>query len=423
MRKLNIRKTLLLFIGLILLTGIIGMAVVSRWPGVGAQVARPLRQVIGNRGVAMLETVLFQTQDGVRRAQYGLGLKEAAAPWEVVVEPTAVILPTAVPSQTPIPQPSATATAALVAEAAPLVVETPLPTETPPPTPIPSPTPVVWSLPAAPAFGDLAGEGEWQPYLTNPQGDVVALRTFLQPDPERPYAIVAVVAFDLSQVDLHYVLGTKEPALADGPRGSGLIPAERRQADQLLATFNGGFMASHGEYGAMADGLVALPAKNGYATVAMYPDGTVRIGNWNEAIDPAGPFTSWRQNARLVVADGVVNERVYTGSIVVWGGNINGNIVTWRSGLGINESNDVLYFLAGPSMSMPTLAEAMTAVGVHNGLLLDINESWVHFAAVRPDGAGDLSAEPLFPDGMATWPDRYLRQSDRDFFYVTVKWE
>jgi hypothetical protein len=426
MKRLSFRKTTLLLLVLVLLTGIIGMAVVSRWPGVGAQVARPLRQVIGNRGVALLETVLFQTQDGVRRVQYGFGLKEAAAPWEVVAEPTAVPLPPT-PTLSPTPEPTATGTAVLVADSAPIVVETPAPTETPPPTPTPtptpSPTPVVWSLPAAPAFGDLAGEGEWQPYLTNANGDVVALRTFLQPDPERPYAIVAVVAFDLSQVDLHYALGTKEPALADGPRGSGLIPAELRQAERLLAAFNGGFMASHGEYGAMADGLIALPAKNGYATVAMYPDGAVRIGNWNETIDPAGPFTSWRQNARLVVADGVVNERVYTGSIVVWGGNINGNIVTWRSGLGINEDNDVLYFLAGSSMSMPTLAEAMTAVGVHNGLLLDINESWVHFAAVRPDGAGDLLAEPLFPEGMATWPDRYLRQSDRDFFYVTVKGE
>jgi hypothetical protein len=423
MRRLNIRKIVLLFISLTLVVGIVGMVVVSRWPGVGAQVARPLRQVIGNQGVAMLETVLFQAQDGVRRTQYGLGLKEAAAPWEVAVEPTAVIPPTPIPSPTPTAEPTATATAVLLADAAVPPAETPIPTETPLPTPTPSPTPVLWSLPAAPAFGDLVGEGEWQPYLTNSQGDVVALRTFLQPDPERPYAIVAAVAFDLTQVDLHYVLGTKEPALADGPRGTGFIPAERRQADRLLAAFNGGFMASHGEYGAMADGLVALPAKNGYATVAMYPDGSVRIGNWNEAIDPAGPFTSWRQNARLVVADGVVNERVYTGSIVVWGGNINGNIVTWRSGLGISQGNDVLYFLAGPSMSMPTLAEAMTAVSVHNGLLLDINESWVHFAAVRPDGAGDLLAEPLFPEGMATWPDRYLRQSDRDFFYVTVKGE
>ncbi|MBK7177614.1 MAG: hypothetical protein IPH82_10565, partial [Chloroflexi bacterium] len=34
-------------------------------------------------------------------------------------------------------------------------------------------------------------------------------------------------------------------------------------------------MASHGAYGAMADGLEALPAKDGYATVAIYSDGDV----------------------------------------------------------------------------------------------------------------------------------------------------
>jgi len=244
------------------------------------------------------------------------------------------------------------------------------------------------------------------------------LRTFLQPDAERPYALVAVVAFDLRKVDLRYVLGSQEPAVDGGPRGSGFIPADHLQANRLIATFNGGFMASHGAYGAMADGLEALPAKDGYATVAIYRDGEVRIGNWGDTISADGDFVAWRQNARLVVEDGEINPRVYNGSITTWGGNINGDIVTWRSGLGINSDNTVLYFLAGPSMSMPTLAAAMTAVGLENGFLLDINESWVHFAQITPGIDNEMVAVPLFAEGMETKPDRYLRQSDRDFFYI-----
>jgi len=414
MKERSRRQKILLFVALMGFIGLLGIVAVSRWPGLGAQVARPLRQVLGNRGVALLETALFEVQDGARQAQYGLGLQEAAAPWEVES-------PTAVPIT---PSPTATATAVssptpLPPDATPAPSATP--TQTPPPSATPSPTPIPWTLPPLPPFGDLIGEGQWQPYLTNAAGDVVAVRTFLQPDAERPYALVALVAFDLSRVNLHYVLGTLEPALADGPRGSGLIPAEHRRADRLLATFNGGFMASHGEYGAMSGGLEALPAKDGYATVAIYANGGVDIGIWGQDFSAADELAAWRQNARLVVEDGEINPRVYNGSITTWGGNINGNIVTWRSGLGISPDSDVLYFLAGPSMSMPTLAEAMAAAGVEDGLLLDINESWVHFTAVTAGPDETLAAIPLFPEGMETWTDRYLRQSDRDFFYVTIK--
>ncbi|MBK8987784.1 MAG: hypothetical protein IPM39_17235 [Chloroflexi bacterium] len=418
MRESTRRQKALVLVGVLALVGVMGIVAVSRWPGLGARVARPLRQIIGNRGVALLETGLFAVQDGVRQTQYSLGLQEAAAPWEVeavtAVLPTATIPPTAtaVPWPTPSPTP-------LPPDATPQPTQPPTPTSLPSATP--SPTPAPWTLPPLVPFGDLAGEGQWQPYLSSASGDVVGLRTFLQPDGERPYALVAVVAFDLSRVNLHYVLGTLEPSLASGPRGSGLIAAEHLQADRLVATFNGGFMASHGEYGAMSGGLVALPAKDGYATVAIYANGDVDVGIWGQDFSAADELAAWRQNARLVVEDGEINPRVYNGSITTWGGNINGNIVTWRSGLGIGPEKDVLYFFAGPSMSMPTLAAAMAAAGVEDGLLLDINESWVHFTAAAAGPDETLTAIPLFPEGMDTWTDRYLRQSERDFFYVTIR--
>ena len=228
----------------------------------------------------------------------------------------------------------------------------------------------------------------WQPYLTNQAGDVVALRTFLQPDAERPYALAAIVAFDLSQTELHYVLGSEEPGLPDGPRGQGFMNADDKASGHLLATFNGGFMGTHGAYGAMADGLEALPAKAGYATVAIGEDGCVHIGEWGSDFDAnGGPYTAWRQNARLITQNGAIDERVYNGSARTWGSSIDGDVVTWRSALGIDAENEVLYFVAGPSLSMPALADVLTAVSAHNSLLLDINESWVHFAAIQHETA------------------------------------
>ena len=274
-------------------------------------------------------------------------------------------------------------------------------------------------MPDIKPFGSLVGEGQWQPYINHPDGDIVGLRTFLQPDPERPHTIIAVVAFDLAKVNLNYVLGSEEPSLPGGPRGSGRIPSEDKEPGKLLATFNGGFLAPHGQYGAMSDGVVTLPPKNLAGTVAMGNDGRVQIGIWGEDINPAGDYAAWRQNASMVVHQGEINERVYNSSITTWGGSLDGAIVTWRSGLGLSANGQVLYFLAGPAMSMPILAKSMMVVGVQNGILLDVNPFWVHFAAIQADGDA-LHAEPLFDEGMETKPDRYLFQSQRDFFYITA---
>jgi hypothetical protein len=425
------RKRILL-LPLFLLGGFLLLVLlVSLFPGTGAALASPLRRVIGNEGVAQLETLVFGAQDKVQRVQYELGLVEPESPWDpaglaanfpaepatstpVATRQRAAATPTTAASPFP------TSNAGLTQDGGP----TPPPTATdPPPTPTSQPTPTAippWTLPAVPPFGELEGEGVWSPYLTDLNEKVVAVRTFLQPDPERPYALVGIVAFDLRHTELHYVLGAEEPSLPGGPRGTGRIPDQDMQPGWLLATFNGGFLATHGEYGAMADGLVALPAKPGYGTVTIDHSGALNVGAWADTIDPVGTYRSWRQNARMVIENGVANDRVDNGSILTWGGSINGEVVTWRSGLALNQARDVLFFLAGPSMSMPILAESMLAVGATDGILLDINASWVHFAAVRAEG-NDLVAEPLFPEGMETNPDRYLRQSGRDFFYVTTR--
>lgn len=395
-------------------SALLGLLVLSRWPGLGAQMAKPLRGIIGKEGVAQLETIFFTVQDNTTQLKFQAGLEEAEAPWQV----TAVATPTTIPPTNP-PIPSATPAAHTPdPNIITPVTATIAPTDTPQPTF--TATPSQWHLPNVTPFADLTGEGVWQPYLFNEAGEALALRTFLQPDPQRPYAIAAIVAFDLEKIQLHYVLGSEEPALPDGPRGSGYLQEADKQPGHLLATFNGGFMASHGQYGAMAAGFVALPPKNGYATITMGNDGRVQIGEWGNDIATNGDYQSWRQNARLITQDGLINERVYNGSAATWGSSINGDIVTWRSGLGINEAETVLYFVAGPSLSMPSLAAAMTTVNAHNSMLLDINETWVHFAAIQAIGE-QLHADPLLPDGMDSNPDRYLKQSQRDFFYITVR--
>ena len=151
----------------------------------------------------------------------------------------------------------------------------------------------------------------------------MAYRTFLQPDPTRPYSLVAVVSFDLTRTRLHFVLGTIEPAspiaTPDAATRSGAIPASDRLANVLLAAFNGGFKATHGEFGAMADGITALPPKDGLGTLAIYKSGRVSLGEWGAGLTLTPDMVAFRQNGPLVIQQGRINPRIYDNSPQDWG--------------------------------------------------------------------------------------------------------
>ena len=412
-----------IWIGILAVIGIAGFLVISNWAAIGTSLANPMRKLLGVERVAQLESALFNAQDNVKQWQYRLGMAEPESPWGASNNP-AIPSPTnpdgpatsPQPAISPSANPLPSATQPLSSDQAASTPAGPLPTA----TLVPSPTPASWTLPNLEPFADSPGEGIWQPYINTPDGEVVALRTFLQPDPERPYALVAVVAFDLTKTRLHYVLGLKEPARPGGPHGWGVIPNEDKQPGKLLAAFNGGFIAEHGYYGAMADGVTSLAGKAGLATLGIYKDGTVRIGEWGKDLSLGEDFAAWRQNALLIIDDGQINPKVHTGTYIEWGANLDGAIVTLRSALGISKDNQVLYYFAGPSLSMPVLADAMARAGVHNGLLMDINPTHAHFTAMR-DVNGELVAESLYEQVMDLWIDRYLGVWDQDFFYVTAK--
>ena len=384
---------------------------VSAFPNFGAQSSDFLRGIIGDQATAQIEMVIFQVQDTVHQVEYNLGLQKAQAPWQA-----AVLTPSATVQDKPAPATPSAAPSSIP------TFETATPEVTLTPRPTASPTAVPWMPGPVTAQGTLQGEGVWTPYISDDAGQTVAYRTFIQPDPKRPYTLVAIVAFDLSRTRLGYVLGKIDPTLKRTvtPARSGMIPKADFRPDLLLATFNGGFKGEHGAFGAMSDGIVAIPARTGLATVAIYNDGTVKMGEWGKDILPSPQILAWRQNCRLVIQDSQINPLVYVDSAEYWGANLNGATVTWRSGLALSADENTLYYFAGPSMKAGILAQAMMASGVKVGMQLDINNYWVHFAAVRSDGS-KMIADPLFPVDMKFDVDRYLKPYARDFFYVVLK--
>ncbi len=369
-------------------------------PSLAAKSSDLLRAVIGDKPVAQLESDVFQVKDAVLKWRGARAGVTPSAPWPTStssVPPHANTGPVLIPNtggkeEIPTPQPSAT-----------LLLS---------PTPAWMPQPV--SLIAA-----AGGEGLWSAYIQNPTGQTLAYRTFVLPDPARPYTVVGIVAFDGVRTRLHYVLGWYEPHSPTGPRRTGLMPSEDRSPGTLLAMFNGGFKARHGQFGAMADGVVALPARDDLATLAIYRDGRLALGEWGNDLRDSPDLLAWRQNGPMLVHAGQIDPSVEDASPAAWGDTIRQSTPTWRSGIGLSADGKTFYYVCGSSLTVEMLAKAMLAAGIQNGMQLDINNYWVHFVAVRDQG-DTRSLEPLFPSVMFEDVNRYLLASPRDYFYVTL---
>jgi hypothetical protein len=402
-------------LAIVLVLGAGGAALVNLRPDLGNAGADTLRDLFGDRFVAQLETTVFQTQDRANALAYQVGAARPSAPWEVSGSSPAM---PAAPAAAPIPM--------LESDAkdphanAPL---DPFPAPTFPPAPaIPTPAQPAapaWALPGLPALGTLAGAGQWSEYLRDSAGRVVAYRAFLQPDPARPYAVAAIVAFDLQAARLHFVLGTQEPSSPVLVARSGAIPAPDKRPGVLLAAFNGGFKARHGHFGAMSAGTVVLPPIDRFGTVAMYRDGSVRIGAWGTEVKPDPSLLAWRQNGPLVIEHGQVNPHTADITSRDWGIILNGVTAVWRSGLAISADRRTLYYVAGNSLTLPALVRTLAATGADAAIQLDINIGMVHFDAMRAAGSTIVPA-PLFAAMKPQQDDRFLTSDTRDYFYVTA---
>ncbi len=421
--------------GLLFVLLLASIVLVARvYPGFAAMGADELRKIIGDPAVAQMETILFKIDDSIKAWEFKTGLAKASPPWEVV--PGAGSTPS--PANTPVFDFNLNPDHQTILQATPEATSQPSSTGLPQtgqsqnpctgllailscPTGSTTPAkPAPWSLKPVSPLGNLPGEGIWTPYIQNSSGQTVAYKTFILPDPHRPYAVVAVVAFNLKEVRLNFVIGTQEPYSSRHPslRSDGAIPEQDMAENTLLAAFNGGFKYQNGEFGAMANGLVSAPPRKGLATVAMFPNGQVKMGAWGTDILPDDNFTAYRQNGPLAIQDGQVRPEVADPRY--WGFTISGNTVTWRSGLALSQDGNTLYYFAGPYLTINTLTKVMVDVGVWTGMQLDINNYWVHFDAFTSKD-GQLVPEPLFPHDMVGGADRFLGQYSRDFFYITAK--
>lgn len=347
----------------------------------GAWLADTMRAVLGPTITAQVESWYLGLSDTTHNIQYQLGGQHVNAPWSVGTLPP-----------TPVPPPT---------------------WSTLKPMSLTRITPMV-----TPA---IAGEGIWYPQEQAPAPyNYLPLdaKAFIRPDPSHPYAIVTMLQFDTRFINLHMVAGTAEPGGTLNHTGPGVIPTADQQGNALLAAFNGGFKYADGQYGMMTNGVVYVPPQNGVATIAVTKEGKIMLGAWGT--DPRFTSTNhdlvaWRQNAALLINNGVINPLTSDGS--AWGGTILNSAYTWRSGLGITASGALIY-AGGDYLTALTLGQALKAAGAVMAMQTDINPYWVRAFLYSRNSGGAYNISKLNPAMQGTGTE-YLYGNQRDFFYLT----
>jgi hypothetical protein len=304
---------------------------------------------------------------------------------------------------------------------------------------------------AVPVSPPLPGEGQWialdrDPFITPSEsgGPPPFVTSFLRPDVHRQDVRVYVTLWDPRQIALHIEAGTVEPISANGEHGSGLIARTPEVLSHVVAAFNGGFQAQHGEYGMQADGIQYLPPKPYAATVAELRDGSTAFGAWPDSAAVPDDAIAFRQNLTALVQGGKFNPWGRTW----WGGTPPGwpdQIHATRSAICLTSDGFVGYFYS-TSISADDLGQAMLAARCSFGIHLDMNpgHAGFEFYDVAPADRwvplprrlqGDWEAEGVVPDmagyrfrarrmirgmGHMLFP-RYIQREARDFFYLTAR--
>ena len=296
----------------------------------------------------------------------------------------------------------------------------------------------------------LPNEGAWisldkDPFITEVPGlPTPFVQSFVRTDAQRPGTRVYVTLWDSRVVALHMEAGTVEPVSATGEAGPGMIPRAPEVMRTLVAGFNGGFQAQHGEYGMQANGILYLPPKPYGATVMELRDGTTAMGSWPATTDVPDEILSFRQNLTMLVQNDTWNPWKRTW----WGGTPPGwhdAIHTTRSGLCLTKEGFSAY-LYGVDVSAEELGRAMLRARCSYGMHLDMNggHAGFEFYSMAPEAAYAPLARPLQTDweyegqvrglpefrfrarrmirsmGHMNFP-RYIRRDERDFFYLTAR--
>lgn len=266
------------------------------------------------------------------------------------------------------------------------------------------------------------GDGTWTALVADAAGKPPLLvRTTVHPDPRDRFLYAAIVAIDRRRVDLHFVAGTVEPTSTSvvAEHRPGVIPASFHP--DLLAVFNGGFMAKHGGWGARVGADTFLPPKDEACTIAFVNDGSLQIRTWTILAPAAASLSAFRQTPPCLLEQGTLHPLLESDSKTKrWGSSETGELTIRRSALGLDASGKTLFYGLGEGITPRGLAVAMRAAGAVDAAELDVNWSYTRFLLYGPTKPGETPevTETLVPKIKHPSKGYVVKPSDRDFFYL-----
>jgi len=267
-------------------------------------------------------------------------------------------------------------------------------------------------------------DGEWVkvPDPRHPELPPLLYKTLIHPDVNRSWADLFVVAVSLDEATLRARAGTGEPKADPGApaiKRTGRIP--EADVPNLLAAFNGGFMAEHGHYGMRVEGLTLLKPRPKSCTVIGFSNGSVEIATWDNVSNADDRIEWFRQTPACMYENNKMHVGLQHPETRLWGATLDGDTVIRRSAIGLDESRRVLYVGISNNTTARALAEGMHHAGAVDVAQLDVNWSYPKFLLYAQNDKGELVAQAPV-DGFEYHPGEYVTKSAyRDFFYLTRK--
>ncbi len=238
---------------------------------------------------------------------------------------------------------------------------------------LPAPRPLAPFVPSA-----ALDQGVWHPAGRLVGGSPAVYETTMVPPGSSYLAGVAWLDPRLLRAQLYS--GSISPGGGPWALTAPISPAASMS---LVAAFNGGFKFPDSQGGYYAQGRFAHPLRQGAASLVIYRNGTLTVGQWGRDVHMSNQVLAVRQNLDLLVDHGRPVPGLNPDDTSVWGSTLGGIPDVWRSGVGVRADGAIVYVL-GPAMRITQLADLLVRAGCVRAMTLDMNPDWTVFATYQP---------------------------------------
>ena len=200
-------------------------------------------------------------------------------------------------------------------------------------------------------------------------------------------------------------------------------PIQRAAAQTLVGAFNGGFLLNASNGGYLSEGHRVAPLRVGAASLVIYRDGSMTVGQWGRDVRSSPSVVAVRQNLNLLVDGGQPVAGLVASDISKWGAALHAVTNTLRSGIGLTKSGALVY-VAGP-MTIVDLAKVLVRARAVRAMTLDMNPLWPIFATyspASPTGYASAGNGKVLIDSMQQTAGRFFQLAySRDFVTLSVR--